>query len=310
MALIYQLKSSASVKTNSITKPPIHVLWTRHPTVARFVSQANFVKLHSAPLLVLAYNSCGASATLMIKNWLEGMFMRKLFLLTLLLLFSFMGSSPISQAQFCGFVASGQVTGGTFQSIDLNVFPNSLLYVRVRALTDGADYRVKVTDHPTKSGTLDLGVDEGAVDLLFPYTTKTTANVNIRNLSGGLNYAIEVRCGTTGIPLNDGRITNYNTEAAIYATDDGIFIYRIAPDSSGLLVIALDRATLDRLPATPNRNLTIATSADRYIGVYKLTTGQYQVNVGPDKDGKVFVTRWVGLPPTEIENTEFFVSPR
>lgn len=240
------------------------------------------------------------------------MMMHKRFwgLLILSLVALLVASPAPSHAQFCGFVASGQVTGGTFQSIDLNIFPNSLLYVRVRALTDGADYRVKVTDHPPKSGMLDLNVDEGAVDLLFPYTTKTTANVNIRNLGGGLNYAIEVRCGTTGIPLNDGRITNYNTEAAIYATADGIFIYRIAPDSSGVLVIALDSASLARLPTTPTRNLTIATSRDRYIGVYKLTTGQYQVNVGPDKDGKVFVTRWVGLPATQVENTEFFVTPR
>jgi hypothetical protein len=40
------------------------------------------------------------------------------------------------------------------------------------------------------------------------------------------------------------------------------------------------------------------------ISLYKLTSGEYQVNVGPDSEGKVFVLNFTGCPAENVyENT-------
>lgn len=86
---------------------------------------------------------------------------------------------------------------------------------------------------------------------------------------------------------SDGRFC-YGAGAApvaMYAVNGGLDIYQINANDEGVLVIRITRAELDALPANPAQNLEIASVNG--ISFYKLTDGQYQVNVGPLADGKV-----------------------
>lgn len=63
---------------------------------------------------------------------------------------------------------------------------------------------------------------------------------------------------------------------------------------------------LDRLPATPARNLLIRERT--VIALYKLTNGDYQVNVGPDGEGKVYVVNFSGCPADNVREGNFQVT--
>jgi len=60
---------------------------------------------------------------------------------------------------------------------------------------------------------------------------------------------------------------------------------------------------LAELPETPEENLLV----DEYYEYtfYKLTSGEYQVNVGPDAEGKVYVVNFVGCPATDVRESTF-----
>jgi hypothetical protein len=53
--------------------------------------------------------------------------------------------------------------------------------------------------------------------------------------------------------------------------------------------IAITREELDQLPPLPDENIEVATNDDGSLSLFKLTTGEFQVNVGPDAEGKIFV---------------------
>lgn len=107
--------------------------------------------------------------------------------------------------------------------------------------------------------------------------------------------------------VGDGRLNAYDTLGAVYADKTGIFVYAIGADSRGTLSIYVTANDLDKLPEHPDKNTLLVQSEDRKFAIYKLTTGEYQVNVGPDKDGKVQEIIFTGLPPTNVYRHEFFV---
>ncbi|KAB2857396.1 MAG: hypothetical protein F9K46_12995 [Anaerolineae bacterium] len=74
-------------------------------------------------------------------------------------------------------------------------------------------------------------------------------------------------------------------------------------DGKPLLIITAD--DLAALPDYPIENMLIASTSDRFISVYKLTTGEYQVSVGPLTDGKVHVVIFDGIPPTHTYGYTF-----
>lgn len=76
-------------------------------------------------------------------------------------------------------------------------------------------------------------------------------------------------------------------------------------DVQGRPVLYLDKETLVALPEFPTENLLIDGVADGFVRVYKLKTGEYQVNVGPLADGKVHVVIFEGIPPTRTYGYTF-----
>jgi len=66
--------------------------------------------------------------------------------------------------------------------------------------------------------------------------------------------------------------------------------------------IMIDKASLAALPAFPAANTTIDKNNSCLVpvGAYVLTTGEYQVTIGPDADGVVNQIIFTGLPPTNV----------
>jgi hypothetical protein len=73
-------------------------------------------------------------------------------------------------------------------------------------------------------------------------------------------------------------------------TGVGLTIYTLSRGSNdGHFALYLPEEQFESLPETVAANCTIAHSEDETVVVYLLTSGQIQINVGPDDEGKVFV---------------------
>lgn len=67
--------------------------------------------------------------------------------------------------------------------------------------------------------------------------------------------------------------------------------------------IYVSAANLAKLPENPETN-TLITSYYEF-SLYKLTTGEYQLNVGPDFEKKVHVIIWTGCPAQNPYESSF-----
>lgn len=77
-------------------------------------------------------------------------------------------------------------------------------------------------------------------------------------------------------------------------------------DDDGRSSFALRRTAkqLAKLPEQPEENVLVGEYYE--IALYKLTSGEYQVNVGPDQEGKVFVLNFSGCPAENVYESTFF----
>ncbi|MBC7812702.1 MAG: hypothetical protein H7175_16220 [Burkholderiales bacterium] len=96
--------------------------------------------------------------------------------------------------------------------------------------------------------------------------------------------------------------------AAIYCDADlqGVNIYGINSTGAGSInngrgfkAIFVPYAELPATPSAEDGNLLIEQFEN--ISFYRLTSGEYQVNVGPDFEGKQYVLVWDGCPQTTIQ---------
>ena len=73
------------------------------------------------------------------------------------------------------------------------------------------------------------------------------------------------------------------------------------------LAISLTSEDLAALPETPEQNMLV----DQYyeIALYKLTSGEFQINAGPDAEGKVYVLNFRGCPAQDVRESHFVITP-
>lgn len=83
--------------------------------------------------------------------------------------------------------------------------------------------------------------------------------------------------------------------------------YSVSEDATAKLAFFIPKSDLDKLPDKPEETITIWESADGKYAFYKLTSGEYQINVGPDAEGKVQVVIFTGVPPTNVYGYTFIV---
>ncbi len=51
--------------------------------------------------------------------------------------------------------------------------------------------------------------------------------------------------------------------------------------------------------------ITVKTALDGYISLYKLSTGEFQINVGPDQENKVYTINFTGCPAEDVTEGTF-----
>lgn len=120
---------------------------------------------------------------------------------------------------------------------------------------------------------------------------------------------IKVNCdGTTqigtpgqGPAAGDARLNSFNCDltSALYATGSGISVWDIGADSKGSYKGVYTLADVgDLADSAPETNTFIKSIGHTSLEV--LTTGEYQIKIGPDETGKVCTMVADGLPPSSV----------
>jgi hypothetical protein len=109
--------------------------------------------------------------------------------------------------------------------------------------------------------------------------------------------------GTLPPPLpsfNDGRLTNsHGDQIAVFSTVEdgktGLQVWIV--DGLTVPAFALDISgdAIEEAQAQEGVTLLIGETEDGLVQVYKLATGEIQINYGPDSEGKIFVYRFTDL---------------
>ena len=107
-------------------------------------------------------------------------------------------------------------------------------------------------------------------------------------------------CIPCACPVDNPPINCYGPYSVYTITrNDGtcaIVVFALDENSNGIRVISQSARRLALVPANPPQNVLLAKNDTYQIYLYKLTSGEYQVNVGPDREAKVFQIRWTGCP--------------
>ncbi len=92
---------------------------------------------------------------------------------------------------------------------------------------------------------------------------------------------------------NDGRIhADAAAPFAVYCIEPGLQVYGVNDDGQGWLAFTVDSEAMNA--DAPDENTVIAEAGN--IRLYQLTSGDFQINAGPDAEGKVYVLTWNGCP--------------
>jgi hypothetical protein len=112
----------------------------------------------------------------------------------------------------------------------------------------------------------------------------------------GESYA----CIPCACPVDNPPINCYGPYSVYTVTRSdntcAIVVFALDENSNGIRVISQSARRLALVPANPPQNVLLAKNDTYKIYLYKLTSGEYQVNVGPDRESKVFQIRWTGCP--------------
>ena len=236
-------------------------------------------------------------------------------ILTLMILFVFVFPSS----------ASVLLTGIDITNASIGCF-SATVTVDLGIGEDTATVTVVNTTTGTPLATVALGAASPATGhtQTIPYNSSGTqvseGDLLLITVSGG-NFSDQVRgfadCSTNaGNPpliCDDGRINiNLCEPIAIYPTsdDEGVHMTVMifehgAPDSRfGFFVSAQQLASLPR--TQPHPMMRVAQSQDGFAVLYWLASNEYQINAGPDFEGKTFVFRFAVFPnQTPIVETFF-----
>jgi hypothetical protein len=113
--------------------------------------------------------------------------------------------------------------------------------------------------------------------------------------------------------IGDSLNSNGKLEAQIFNAEDDngdpiLHVYEINDAGDGEFSFAITQADLAPFIDNPPANNTeIKSSASGKVTLYVLDTGEFQINIGPDEEGNVYVTIFTGLPPTNIYSYTFNV---
>ncbi len=96
----------------------------------------------------------------------------------------------------------------------------------------------------------------------------------------------------------------YTPTAANGTCNIDIWVVQDGKGKRAILQTAAEQAKLPEVPAE-ERYITVETALNGYIALYKLHTGEYQINVGPDGEGKVYTINFTGCPAENVTESTF-----
>lgn len=117
------------------------------------------------------------------------------------------------------------------------------------------------------------------------------------------------------LPPPDNRINwrSGDDYAVVYVRNDAegnpmLEIYCIDENSQGNLTLLITESDVSAITTPPESNQLVAESDDCAVSFYVLTTGEYQINIGPDSEGKIVALIFQSL---NLENlyTEWISNP-
>lgn len=117
--------------------------------------------------------------------------------------------------------------------------------------------------------------------------------------AGGGMFAID----DLGTALDNRVNAEEGAPVAVYCQIGGIEVYDLRQGRVGRLAVSITDQELAEVPLVPAENMIIAAQGD--ILLSRISTGEYQVNVGPDAGGNVYVYIWDTCPPTRAYNLSF-----
>lgn len=224
---------------------------------------------------------------------------------------------------FPAFAAIGDVTtvdlSGSF-FVRCNLTPGFIegrLNVVARNASDGIENTAVLPVTFSLTGndvTETFNLNLSSTDVL-PYGIKLGSSelttVTITVTVGSVNASIEYVCPPTPRPVSpsqpaDGRLNLGSGDLidVIYQGSDGsgqpiLTVWAVDEDSRGIYVGAFENALFaPYLEAAPDENTLLGKISQ--TSLYALTTGEFQLVVGPDAEGKSYTTVLVGLPVRSV----------
>jgi hypothetical protein len=176
--------------------------------------------------------------------------------------------------------------------------------------TGDFEHKLTITNSTTGASTIphNVGMNNHGSNSFTETISGTLASISagdtiqVSSLVATSYTMIATTTATCGGILDDGRI-NLETwsKAVAYCSDEnGIKIYQGTKENKSHLLMFITAETLATYPARPAENTLIKKVGN--VSLFKLTTGEYQMSVGPDLEGKTQVFIWRGCN----RNTEYY----
>lgn len=86
-----------------------------------------------------------------------------------------------------------------------------------------------------------------------------------------------------------------------------IQVLKVDGEAQGEFAFEVDAKTLQSLPERPEENTLIESYYE--IQLYKLTSGEYQINAGPYFENKVYVLNFRNCPAEQVRESNFTAEP-
>jgi hypothetical protein len=184
--------------------------------------------------------------------------------------------------------------------------------------TDQTPYALElsgVTARPVTVRLIDSTTFGGTTGPVIASATIDPASIpELEGVCGSLPYVGGGSAPPTPGIWDDGRINpHHGDDYAILmpARDDhgdpSLQVWCLNSAGEGYFGGEFSQADLSGVPAMPPANTEVLRISACRVPVvfYVLTTGAYQVNIGPDAEGKVAVVIFSGLPPSNVHFQDF-----
>lgn len=251
------------------------------------------------------------------KTTLRSILLFILFLLALPIgnVFATVGGTLNSSTFYCDAVV---VNFATFYSYELRVYdgPNPATDNLLGSVTTVGDFGltayteiIPLNPSATSGTTLYIFLFDGAFDI--------TASFTGTGAKSGACSGQYFPAGQIPAPPAYRQFGGVGARAGVFIVDENngannpvLTIYDINENSQGTLLFYISlNALQEQYPADGGKTILIYRNSDEFLSFYRLASGELQINLGPDAEGKMHVIRfnWDGSLPTDVVYDTYFV---